>query len=293
MLLDCIKLKEVKPALAGYISEAQLLLKKNELPDDKAVHDIRVLMKKSRAVLQLVRSQMDEESYRREYQKLREVGRLMSSWRETSVHRKVLKNLRKTHAVLFSDLKDYEPLNQLLNISEPVEETIENRKEQSAQILELLKKSGYRIRFLSLGKTDPVILIRDLEQTYNSVIHSYLSARNNLKPNNLHEFRKKAKNFLYQLWFFRPLKQGAVKGLEKKIDQMTQNLGKYNDLAVLIETLGYKYSLSANPHALDELIVLIRDQQDAHLSKVWPVAYSIFCPGQKLVNILGFKLLVF
>lgn len=293
MLLDYIKLKEVKPALAGYISEAQLLLKKSELPDDKAVHDIRVLMKKSRAVLQLVRSQMDEESYRREYQTLREVGRLMSSWRETSVHRKVLKNLRKTHPVPFSDLKDYEPLNQLLNILEPGEEAIERRKEQSAQILELLKKSGYRIRFLSLGKTDPVILIRDLEQTYNSVIHSYLSSRNNLKPENLHEFRKKAKNFLYQLWFFRPLKQGSVKGLEKKIDQMTQNLGKYNDLAVLIETLGYKYSLSANPPALDELIVLIRDQQDAHLSKVWPVAYNIFCPGQKLVNILGFKLLVF
>jgi len=43
---------------------------------------------------------------------------------------------------------------------------------------------------------------------------------------------------------------------------------------------------------MDELIIKIREKQDTYLSKVWPVAYKIFCPGQKLVNVLGFKLLV-
>ena len=218
MILDYIKLKEVKPALAGYIREAQLMLEQSPAPNDKAVHDVRVLMKKSRAVLLLIRSQIDEESYKREYQALREVGRLMSSWRETSVHRKTLKNLRKNHASVFSDLKDFEPLNHLVERAAPGEEDIEKVTGQSEQIVELLGKSGYRIRFLSLNKLDPVILMKDLEQTYSSVIHSYLNSRNNITPDNLHEFRKKSKSFLYQLWFFRPLKPGAVKGLEKKID---------------------------------------------------------------------------
>lgn len=293
MLLDYIKLKEVKPALAGYIREAQLLLRKSDVPDDKAVHDIRVLMKESRAVLQLIRPQLDNESYKREYQALREVGRLMGSWRETSVHRKVLKSLRKEHTALFADLKDYEPLNALLTSQGPAEVAADEIKQQSDKICELLSKSGYRIRFLSINNLDPTALIRELEQTYINVGHSYLTARNRPKPENLHEFRKKAKEFLYQLWFFRPLKPGTVKSLEKRLDTMTQNLGKFNDLAVLIETLGYKYSPSANNASLDELVVLIRDQQDNYLSRVWPVAYSIFCPGNKLVNVLGFKLLVF
>jgi DNA modification methylase len=44
--------------------------------------------------------------------------------------------------------------------------------------------------------------------------------------------------------------------------------------------------------AMDELAIKFREAQDKYLSKVWPAAYQVFCPGQKLVNILGFKLLV-
>ena len=43
---------------------------------------------------------------------------------------------------------------------------------------------------------------------------------------------------------------------------------------------------------MDELMIIIRNKQDEYLSKIWPVAYKIFCPGQQLLNVLGFKLLV-
>ena len=46
MELDYVKLKDLKPAMAGYIRESQALLKRSAVPDEKAVHDIRVLMKK-------------------------------------------------------------------------------------------------------------------------------------------------------------------------------------------------------------------------------------------------------
>ena len=73
---------------------------------------------------------------------------------------------------------------------------------------------------------------------------------------------------------------------------MTQNLGKYNDLAELKREIGYKYENMANNPSLDELVIIIKEEQDRYLLKIWPVAYKIFCPGQKLVNVLGFKLLV-
>ena len=135
-------------------------------------------------------------------------------------------------------------------------------------------------------------LLKELENTYNNVVDKYLVCRNNPKPENIHMFRKKSKDFLYQLWFFRALNPSVLKAVEKKLDAMTQNLGKYNDLAQLIVTLEYKYSGTAEPAALDELIILIREAQDRYLMKVWPVAYKIFCPGKKLFNVLGFKLLI-
>jgi CHAD domain-containing protein len=155
----------------------------------------------------------------------------------------------------------------------------------------MLNKSGFRLRFQKMDNLNPELLLKQLENTYNVVVDKYLVCRNNPKHENIHVFRKKSKDFLYQLWFFRPLNPSVIKALEKKLDAMTQNLGKFNDLAQLILKLEYKYSGTAEQAAMDELVILIREAQDRYLSRVWPVAYKIFCPGKKLINVLGFRLL--
>lgn len=292
MELDYVKLKQIKPALTGYIRESATLLKPVAFPDEKAVHDVRVLMKKSRAALCLTSPQLDAEFNDREKNALREVGRIMSTWRETSVFRKTLKDLKKARPDIFSKLEDNEKITSLM--TKPVPECVppENMQTGLQQIREILNKTGYRIRFEPINDLDPQLLIKELETTYNCVVNNYLVCRNNLKRSNLHELRKRSKDFLYQLWFFRPLNPSVIKQLEKRLDVMTQNLGKYNDLAQLIKAIEYKLDIQANNSALDELVIIIREEQDKYLSKVWPAAYKIFCPGQKLVNILGFKLLM-
>jgi CHAD domain-containing protein len=292
MELDYVKLKDIKPSLSEYVREAQLMLKLNPVPDEKVVHDVRVLMKKSRAVMRLICSQIDEESYTRNYEAFREVGMTMRTWRENSVHRKTLKELKKEYPDVFSMLRDNARLETLMKKNDVPAEPSPDIKEDLEKIEDLLGKAGFRIRFQSMTGFDPKLLIKELDATYNIVVDKYLTCRNNLKPVCLHEFRKRAKDFLYQLYFFRPLNQSVIKTLEKKLDVMTQNLGKYNDLTQLLITLEYKYSGSANSPVMDELAILIRGEQDRYLSKVWPAAYKIFCPGQKLVNILGFRLLV-
>jgi CHAD domain-containing protein len=289
---DYVKLKEIKPALSDYIREAQELLKKDTVPDDKAVHDIRVLMKKSRAVMKLIISQVDEESFEREYGTFREVGRIMRLWRDTSVHRKTLKDLKKEYPKIFTQARENKKLEELLLRSNKAAEPTPEIYDQIATIGELLNKSGYRIRFQSLEKPDPRLLLTELDGSFKQASHSYMKCRNNPKPSNLHEFRKKAKDFLYQLYFFRPLNQSAVKNVEKRIENLTQNLGKYNDLDQLIRSLDYKYKAKSDSQTLDELIIMIRDEQDRYLSRLWPAAYKVFCPGQNIINVLGFKILM-
>lgn len=289
---DYVKLKEIKPVLAGYIREAQSLLRRSPVPDEEAVHDIRVLMKKSRAVMKLISSQIDKETFEREYAAYREVGRLMCSWREDSVHRKTLKLLKKKRSQLFLLLKDNEKLESLMKKPETVSQPPGDIENNLKKIEDLLIKTGYRIRFQSMDNLDPKQLLEQLDKSYNIVVDKYLTSRNYTKPENLHEFRKKSKDFLYQLCFFRSLNPTTVKTLEKKLDSLTQNLGKYNDLAQLVVTLGYKYSGKRKSPALDELILTIREEQDKYISRVWPVAYKIFSPGKNLINLLGFRILM-
>lgn len=293
MLPNYVKLKDVKPALSGYIREAQSMLRNDAVPDEKVVHDFRVLMKKSRAVMKLVKGQIDEPTFNREYSTFREAGRKMQEWRETSVHRKILKYLRKKHPDIFTGLQDHEKINLLLRKPDTVPILSPETRENLEYIKELLYKSGYRLRFQTMNSLDPHLLLKELEVTYINVSKCFLTARNNLKPSNLHEFRKKTKDLLYQLYFFRPLKPKMIRDLENRLEILAQNLGRYNDLAVLIKTIGYIYSGSKEPYyPLDELAVVIRNEQDRYLSKVWPDASRIFCPGQTLTNLLGYKILV-
>jgi len=289
---DFIKLRQIKPSFAGYISEAQKLLETELFPDEDTVHDVRVLMKKARAVLRMISSQLTGEYAAREKIALREVGRIMSSWRDTSVLRKTLKYLKKDYPDIFMKLGDNEKIAGLMKKKEKIAEPPQEIMSGLQNIKEILNKSGFRTRFEPMNNFDANKLLIELEVTYNQVVNIYVASRNNLRQKDLHEFRKRSKDFLYQLWFFRPLNPSVIKKLEKDLDSMTQNLGKYHDLAQLVISIGYDYKNELNDPSLNELGIIIRNKQDQYLSKVWPVAYKIFCPGQKLVNILGFKLLV-
>jgi CHAD domain-containing protein len=292
MQLDYVKLREIKPAVSGYIKESQSLLKNCVYPDEEVIHDVRVLMKKSRSALKLTVDQLDNESFNRDMLALRSVGRLMSSRRETCVQRKILKELKKKYPEILAQIRENEKINFLLQKPSSDQSLSDEEKSACEQIESLLRKTGYRIRFHTMNKLDPKLLFKELEVTYYNVVDKYLICRNSPKPSNFHEFRKKAKDFTFQLYFFRPLNPSGIKALEKKLDSITQTLGKHHDLNQIIKVLGYKYTRDESIPAMDEFIIKIREMQDSCLAKVWPSAYRIFCPGQRLENVLGFKLLM-
>ncbi|OFX94209.1 MAG: hypothetical protein A2X05_04730 [Bacteroidetes bacterium GWE2_41_25] len=292
MEADKVKLKEIKPVLTGYISKSQVLLRRDAVPDEDAVHDIRVLMKKSRAVLKLTCPLTDTELQNKDIHDLKRVGQLMSILRDTSVHRKTLRDLRKEFPGIFKSLAGNEKIGKLMQKSEDISEPDLTMNSEIDEINELINKSGYRIRFYQIQNIDPVKLMHQLELSFYVVQNIYLECRNKPIPEKIHQFRKRSKDFLYQLYFFRPLNPAAVKALEKRLERMTMYLGAYNDLYQLIKSIGYTWSGESADPAMDELILKIRDKQDESLARVWPVAYKCFCPGKQIVNLLGFKLLV-
>jgi CHAD domain-containing protein len=292
MELDYVRLRDLKPVLSGYLQESLTIMKEADVPDEKAIHDIRVLMKKARSILKLAAPQLDNGYTDRDVASLKEVGQITRRWRETSVLRKLLKEFKKDNPDIFVRLSGYAGLNKILEKNEVLSDAGNELIESTGQINSLITKTFYRIRFQQMHAINPQFLIKELDVTYRKVVELYVACRNNPKSASLHKLRKRTKDFLYQLYIFKPLNPSKIKFLEKKLFNMTQNLGKYNDLAQIIEILNYDYRENTNPVALDELVLKIRDEQDKYLARVWPVAYQIFCPGQNLINVLGFRLLV-
>lgn len=284
---DSAEAKDIKTAMAGYIAGSLELLAMQPLPDDEAIHDVRVLLKKHRAAVRLVKPLLDEDVFRREYLAGRETGRLLASWRETAVLRRTAKSLKKDNPELFVKLHDNEKIQNLLRKQYSTWEKAGEQAKTIREVTERLNKTGYRLRFLGLREPDLKLLLGEMEGTYRLTAAAYLSCRNKPTAPNLHEFRKKSKTFMYQLVFFRHLAPQAVRQLEKRLGSMTQNLGKYNDLAQIMALTGFHYGAPENSDADNELAIVIKDRQDKYLMRVWPSAYRIFTPGKKLQDLLG------
>jgi len=279
--------KDIKESVMCHITDSLGLLSQQPLPDDTAIHDIRVMMKKHRASIRLARPLLEEAVYSREYLSGRETGRILSSWRETAVLRKTVKALKKEHPELFMKLWDNEQLQSLLRKPYATWEQAGVQAQAVAEVTAQLNRARHRLRFVSLKEPDFRLMLGELERSYRLAAVAYLDSRHNSKPRLLHEFRKKSKTLMYQLCYFRHLNPPAVKSLEKRLDDMTQNLGRYNDLAQIMAMTGYRYGAPENSDVTDELAVAIKDKQDRCLIKVWPVAYRLFAPGKKLQDLLG------
>lgn len=281
------EVKDIKASISGYFSGSVELLAGQPLPADEAIHEVRVLMKKHRAAVRLAKPLLDEAVYRREYLAARETGRLLASWRENAVLRKTVKALRKDNPELFVRLRDNEKIQNLLRKPYVSWDEAGLQAGTVKDVTERLKKAQYRLRFISLDEPDMRQLLGELEESHKVAAVAYLECRIKPSPTRLHEFRKKAKTFMYQVAFFRHLAPATVKQLEKRLNTLTQNLGRYNDLAQIEKLTGYKYRDAGNREVDDELAIVIKDRQEKYLLKVWPLAYRIFAPGRKLQDILG------
>lgn len=279
--------KDIKLSMAGWFSGSLELLAGQPVPGDEAIHDVRVLMKKHRAAVKLVKHLLDDDVYRREYGAARETGRMLASWRESAVLRKTVRGLKRDNPELFVRLHDNEKIQRLLRKPYSTWDEAGVKTKTVSEVADRLRKAQYRLRFLSLKEPDMRQLVEGLEESHEAAAAAYLACRNKPAPGLLHEFRKKSKTFMYQLVFFRHLDQPAVKQIEKKLNTMTQNLGRYNDLVQVMMHTEYRFGAAGNTDTDDELAVVIRDRQDKYLQKVWPVAYRIFAPGRKLQDLLG------
>jgi len=194
------------------------------------VHEIRKSFKRSRALLRLLRDHIGYSSYFRENNQLKSLHRLLSGVRDLEVLRQTMKSVNDLYSRLFSEvLYDsimefiYQGLKrdmQLLH-DQKVYATISSECTRIRERMDLIpgRGEGFYVIGTGLGR------IYHQGQDRLKVIYG-----KHATPEQIHDFRKRAKYLYYHFEVLRPLFPRVMKAYARTLEQLTDILGKHNDL---------------------------------------------------------------
>jgi CHAD domain-containing protein len=195
-----------------------------------SVHQVRIGVKKMRALLRLIRRQLGERLYHKQNDAWRSVGNSLAPLRNMQVQLKTLDKVCGSALWQISD-EEFASLHEVLS----------KEREAHFDLVEVSKKplklklhaalrgmNGWPLK--GLKNRD---LRSGLKKSHHRFLKAYERARAAPTNGNLHEWRKRTKDLLYQLNMMKLLVRKSVEKLFGSLEQIGKDLGDHHDLALL------------------------------------------------------------
>jgi CHAD domain-containing protein len=226
--------EELDDAIAGLRAGAEA----DAQARDKAIHETRKSLKKSRSALRLAREDLPRRTRREEGTAMRDAARRLSGARDAQV---MLDTLEK----VVHDAVPPPPGDQVRT----VQRALEGRRDALAAQLEgdtgLLgdvagELEAIRARVASWKLRDQGVgsVADGAEVLYARGREAMRHALRDGIDEDWHEWRKRVKDLWYSGRILQPLAPNQLGGLVDEADRLSDVLGDHNDLAVLLEAVG-------------------------------------------------------
>jgi len=206
-------------------------------PDpDKAVHEARKSLKKTRSALRLAREDIGTAVRRRENDAMRDAARRLSGVRDAQVQ---LETLSKVAGDPQASVPA-EAVTRLRRVLEARREELRAAQAgggEAAEVAEELREVRARVDEWSLGDESFRAAAEGLRRIYRQGRRAMDAALERGDDDSWHEWRKKVKDLWYAARILKPVAPRQLAGLEGEADELSDLLGDHNDLAVLAETL--------------------------------------------------------
>lgn len=203
---------------------------------DEAVHTVRKSLKRTRAVLRLLRDELGEARYHRENFALRDAARPLTPVRDAKVFVDALATLKKGAKA--------EPGTAMSRaLTTAARRLAANRRAVSSRVLgqegafEVLgaalaaavgRVERWRLRRGGWSTIEP-----GLKRSYRRARRARAMAEEKPSSQRLHEWRKQTKYFLHQLQILEPSWGPLEKEMAERLDRLADLLGEDHDLAEL------------------------------------------------------------
>jgi len=197
-----------------------------------AVHEARKDLKKTRALLRLVRPALGRKAYRRETDALREIAAALSGARDADVRVATTRALA-AHAAgqLPADVFD------ALGAALATEVAERDGGAAYGEAAEQLRAAALRVESWPLEEAGWDTVLAGLARAYERGREAFATARAKPEPELLHAWRKRAKDLWYHQRLLAPAWPEVLDAQAEAAHALSELLGDDHDLAVLAERL--------------------------------------------------------
>lgn len=253
--------------IAGELLEtSRLILGDASLPRAALVHELRKNVKKTRALLRLVRPGFRD--FEHQNAALREAARLIAPLRDADV---LTQTFDRAAARTDLSLTETAALRDRLAPASAEAIKPEERLEAHRQALAAVEAGveDWKIRHKGFDS-----LTGGLERSWDACRRSMRKARDRTEAETLHNFRKRVKDHWYHARLLSPIWPEMMAAHVSACDKLGEALGDARDLAILVETLG------GEPFSGDDTAAAIaaaaREEEAKLLAKSWRAGARLF-----------------
>lgn len=253
--------------IAGQLLEtSRLILRDPSIPRETLVHELRKNVKKTRALLRLVRPGFRD--FEHQNAALREAARLIAPLRDADVLAQTFDRAAAKAGLPFSKtakLRD--------GLAGPAEEAIkpEERLEAHRQAIAAIETG---IEHWNIRHKGFDALSSGLERSWDACRRTMRKARDKTDADALHLFRKRVKDHWYHARLLSPIWPEMMAAHVSACDKLGEALGDARDLAILVETLGGTAFSGNNTAAA--IAATAREEEAKLLAKSWRAGARLF-----------------
>lgn len=241
-------------------------------PKAERVHEARKNLKKARAALRLVRDELGDRRYHRDARHLRKVAHALSDERDAQVQLQTAeKLLDEPHGKLLREalMKMHRVLKERLR--EALYQSNGNGKKFEPE-LRAARRHAKNWPVSNLKWTD---LACGIGQTYKRGSEAFQVAGRTRKPEDLHEWRKRAKDLWYQLRILKPVDEHDIAALAGQMKKLGQLLGDDHDLFMIGEA---SITAELNCRELEAIADLVHRRRERLQKEAFQLGRRLFSP---------------
>ncbi|HEY3492289.1 MAG TPA: CHAD domain-containing protein [Solirubrobacterales bacterium] len=204
-----------------------------------AIHAARKDLKKLRAVVRLVRTELGQDLYRAENRRYRDAGRLLARSRDAEVKVETLNALRESFGEELSAEMVAAWLAELERERDEIAKRVADEPDGShvAEAKAAIEVGREKIVDWRLRDDSWQLVGSGLRRSYRDGRRAMQRTRAEPTTENVHEWRKRTKDLWYQLRILREAWRPVLGETAEQAHELTDLLGKHHDLALLTEDL--------------------------------------------------------